>query len=818
MEQEAQRPAEQQGPDTQRLDLVVEGMTCSACSARLEKVLNNTDGIKQATVSLALERAILHIDLAHIDIKGSIEAVRRCGFRVGTEIGEYHVENLGAEQVAERVSDALASVPGVIDIEFDTQQEQLRITVASSMAVDAALIERARVAGFELVPSELVVDEEGKQQAAREPEHIRRERRAIFAAIALTTPFLLQMVVMFAFGETAMHLHMPPWFELVLAIPIQFVLGWRFYRGAFNSLRGGGANMDVLVAMGTSAAFAYSLYMLISLGAASRGQLFFEASAMIITLVMIGKYFEARAKRGAAAAIQELMALQPDTALVRLPNGDVEERRGSLLALGDVIVCRPGDRIAADGVIVRGEAELDESLLTGESNPVPKGEGDKVIAGAINADGFIDVEVTAVAGDSTLARMIKLVEDAQISKPAVQRLVDRVSAVFVPVVVSIAIVTFVGWLLSGAELGQAVLSAAAVLVIACPCALGLATPTAIMTGSSAAARAGILIKDTATLERAHSIDHVVFDKTGTLTQGKPSVAETELMAGLTEDEVLRIAASLQQGSEHPIALAFREEVERRGIALDDIDRFKNSVSRGIEADIGGVRYLVGNDRLYRDKGLDPPPRELERGGTEVWLGVSLEGGDALLARFELVDELRPTAKAAVSNLDKLGIAPMLVSGDANSVAERVGADLGIKPDMIYGQAKPEDKARIIAELADDGAQVGMVGDGVNDAPALAQASVGIALGTGTGVAMETAAVTLMRPDPRLVASAIDISKRTFRKIKQNLFWAFIYNVVGLPLAAFGFLSPTLAGAAMAFSSVSVVSNSLTLRRWRANLA
>ncbi len=803
--------------DRQRYDLVIEGMTCSACSSRLEKVLNATDGIDSAVVNLALERANVTALRESLNLQGVIEVVRRCGFRVGSESSTYFVSGLDSDEVANHVDATLRGIPGVIDVEMDRAQERVEISLASLMVPDALLFEQARGAGFDLVPDSLEVDEQGHAQSMRERQQTRRERIAIAVAVTLTAPFLAQMFVMFLAGPDAMHLHLPPFAELALAIPLQFVLGLRFYRGAINSLRGGGANMDVLVAMGTTSAFAYSLYLMISDLDAARGQLYFEASAMIITLVMIGKYFEARAKRGAAAAIQELLALQPDTALVRLPNGEVEERRGSLLRVGDIIVCRPGDRIAADGVITRGEADVDESLITGESNPVPKGEGSDVVTGSINVDGFIDIEISAVGENSTLARMIHLVESAQIGKPAVQRLVDKVSTIFVPAVVAIAIVTFVGWLVGGAGLAVAVKSAAATLVIACPCALGLATPTAIMTGSSIAARAGVLIKDIATLEQAHKVDHVVFDKTGTLTEGKPSVADIELLAGLEEDEVLRIAASLQQGSEHPIARAFRDEVERRGLALADVEHFKNVVSRGVEGDIAGTRYLVGNDRLFLDRNLDPPPRELFRGGTEVWLGASLAGGDALLARFELVDELRPMAKAAVAQLQGQGIVPLLVSGDAIPVAKRVGAELGIGEDYVHGETKPEDKARIIAELSEGGAQVGMVGDGVNDAPALAQASVGIALGTGTGVAMETAAITLMRPDPRLVASAIDISRRTFRKIKQNLFWAFIYNVVGLPLAAFGFLSPTLAGAAMAFSSVSVVSNSLLLRRWKAEL-
>ena len=792
----------------QRFDLAIEGMTCSACSARLERVLNAADGIDDAVVNLALERAMIHTDPGRAGLDAVVAAVRRCGFDVGTESGAFHVDNLGSGNSAERIEEALRAVAGVLDVQLNPALERVHVTAVSLMVPDSALVEAVRGVGHQLVP-----EGRGGEPVEREHRQTVRERRGILIAALLTAPFIAQMVFML-FGERAAHLHMPPWVELVLVVPLQFGFGSRFYRGAINSLRGGGANMDVLVALGTSAAFVYSLYQLLAFG--DDAHLYFEASAVIITLVMLGKHLEARAKRGAAAAIQELLDLQPDTALVRLPDGSVAERSCRELAIGDVVACRPGDRIPADGEIVRGEADVDESLITGESNPIAKGPGDAVTAGAINVDGFIDVETRAVGEDSTLAKMIHLVENAQAGKPAVQRLVDRVSAIFVPAVICIAVLTFLGtWLISGSDLETAIISAAATLVIACPCALGLATPTAIMTGSSAAARAGILVKDVTTLEQAHGLTHIVFDKTGTLTEGRPAVADVELLADLDEDEVLCIAASLQQGSEHPIALAFREEVERRGLKLADVEHFRNTVSRGIEGDVNGTRYLVGNDRLFRDKNLDPPPRELHRGGTEVWLGASLPGGDALLARFELVDELRPTAKAAVDELKALRITPLLVSGDVVSVAQDIARDLGI--DRVHGEARPEDKAGIIAELAESGAKVGMVGDGVNDAPALAQATVGIALGSGADIAMETASITLMRPDPRLVAGAIDASRRTFRKIKQNLFWAFIYNMVGLPLAAFGYLSPSLAGAAMAFSSVSVVTNSLMLRTWKPKL-
>ncbi len=798
----------------QRLDLAIEGMTCSACSARLEKALNGARGVADATVNLALERAAVHIDPTAADLGSVIAAVRGCGFEVGTETGVFQIEDLANDNDARRIERALRAVPGVLDATVDPARECVEVTAVSPMVPQATLAEGARAAGHRLVA--------GREAGGRDGRARRqtiRERRALLAAGALTAPFVVQMAMAFVAGGDGRSPHLPPWAELALAIPLQFGFGLRFHRGAVRALRSGGANMDTLVSLGTMAAFGYSVYRMFTLGDDAAGQLYFEASAVIVTLVMLGKHLEAQARRGAAAAVRALLALRPDTARVRLPDGGTEERPSRSLAPGDVIVCRPGDRIAADGVIVRGEADIDESLVTGESDPVARGPGDPVIAGSIDVDGYIDVEARAVGDDSTPARMARLIENAQADKPAVQRLVDRVSGVFAPAVIALAAVTFAGWLIAGAGVAEAILTAAAVLVIACPCALGLATPTAIMAGSGAAARAGILIKDTATLEQAHGLTHMVFDKTGTLTEGRPAIAGIETLSGLDEDEALRLAASLQQGSEHPIARAFVEEAAKRGLEPVAVERFRSMVSRGVEGELDGVRYLLGNDRLFRGEAPGLPAGERRRDGAEVWLGASParagEGEGALLARFELRDRLRPEARAAVERLERLGVEPLLVTGDAAPVARRIADELGIA--RVHGEARPEDKTAIVAGLIERGAKVGMVGDGVNDAPALAGATVGIALGGGADVAMETASVTLMRPDPRLAGAAVEASRRTFRKIKQNLFWAFVYNVAGLPLAAFGLLSPSLAGAAMAFSSVSVVTNSLALRSWKPDL-
>lgn len=789
-----------------KLSLAIEGMSCSACAARLQRALDGADGVSDAAVSFALERAVVRVDPSETDAAGVLAEIRRSGFEAATETATYRVENLPDGKSARAVEAAVRGIPGVLEVAADPATGTLQVTGLSLMLDDEAVFRSVGTAGFQCVP-----EGDSGAQSRREIKRAQHERRAIAVAAALTLPFLVQMTAMAAAGGSAASLHMPPWAELLLAIPIQFGFGMRFYRGALSSLRGRSANMDVLVALGTTSAFAYSCYLLYELGPAAQGNLYFEASAVIITLVMVGKHLEANAKRSAAAAVRDLLALRPDTAIVRLPDGGTESRRASALNPGDTVVCRPGDRLAVDGIIVKGEADIDESLITGESAPVPKAEGDSVSAGSINVDGFIDIETAAVGENSTLSRMIRLVENAQVSKPAVHRLVDRVSAVFVPAIILIALATFVGWTAYGAGLEQAFKSAAATLVIACPCALGLATPTAIMAGSGAATKAGILIRDAAALEQAHRLSIVAFDKTGTLTEGKPAIADIELLSDLGEDEVLTISASLQQGSEHPVAQAFIDEAAARALGVRAVENFRSHVSRGIEGVINGRRYMLGGERMFRsDRGEFVPPGRVP-GATPVWLAEA-DSGAKPLAAFELVDRLRPTSRAAIEQLKGLGVRTILLSGDAARIAEGIGTELGIEE--TRGAVLPGEKAEIVASLGKDGATVGMVGDGINDSPALASASVGFAMGTGTGIAMETSSITLMRPDPRLVPATISVSRRTFRKIKQNLFWAFVFNTTGVPLAALGFLNPSIAGAAMAFSSLCVVANSLLLRTWQ----
>ena len=606
------------------------------------------------------------------------------------------------------------------------------------------------------------------------------------------------------------HWMLPGWVQWLLATPVQFWLGARFYRAGWKALLAGSGNMDLLVSVGTSAAYGLSLYLLLTRGEAAH--LYFEASAVVITLVLLGKYLEARAKRQTTEAIRALQALRPATARVRHEGVD-RDLPIDAIRPGDVVVIRPGERVPVDGLVLEGNSQVDESLLTGESLPVDKQPGDPVTGGAINAHGLLLARTTAVGAETALARIIRLVESAQAAKAPIQRLVDKVSAVFVPVVMGIALATFLGWWLGGGDTEQAILNAVAVLVIACPCALGLATPAAIMAGTGVAARHGILIKDAEALELAHRIRTVVFDKTGTLTDGTPHLVAHVPTAGIADDRLIALAAGVQQGSEHPLAKAV---IAAAGqvvpAAVSGQQALPGRGITGVMAEGGTV--LLGNRRLMAEQGIDTTALEINAseqeaaGRTVSWL--ALDG--RLVGVLAFGDEVKQGAAAAVSGLKALGVSSVMLTGDNAGAAQTAARALGIE--QVFSQVLPADKAGHVAGLKAEGRTVAMVGDGINDAPALAAADVGIAMGGGSDVAMHTAGITLMRGDPRMVANAIDISRRTYTKIRQNLFWAFIYNLVGIPLAAAGLLNPVIAGAAMAFSSVSVVTNALLLKRWR----
>src|SRR5690606_25673440 len=611
------------------------------------------------------------------------------------------------------------------------------------------------------------------------------------------------------------HWMLPAWAQFLLATPVQFLLGARFYRAGWKAVRAGTGNMDLLVAIGTSAGYGLSLYQWWATPAGTLPHLYFEASAVVIALVLLGKYLESRAKRQTSAAIRALEALRPERA--RRLNGDREEEVPlALLSIGDWVVVRPGERFPVDGEVIDGESQADEALISGESLPVAKQPGSPVTGGAINGEGRLIVRTTALGGESVLARIIRLVEDAQAAKAPIQKLVDRVSEIFVPAVLVIALFTLGGWLLAGAPLETALINAVAVLVIACPCALGLATPAAIMAGTGVAARHGILIKDAEALEVAHAVTSVAFDKTGTLTSGKPRIVHLYAVDG-DESALLRQAGALQRGSEHPLARAVLDDCAERQLEVPEIQSSQALSGRGIAGSLEGRQLALGNRRLLGESGLEPG--ELAQraadweaeGRTLSWL-IETAPRARVIGLFAFGDTLKDGAAEAITAVHERGIRTHLISGDnrgsANAVAQRLGID------DVHAEVLPADKAAEVGRLKEDGGVVAMVGDGINDAPALAAADVGIAMGGGTDVAMHAAGITLMRGDPRLVPAALEISRRTYAKIRQNLFWAFIYNLIGIPLAALGFLSPVVAGAAMALSSVSVVSNALLLKTWK----
>jgi Cu+-exporting ATPase len=792
-------PNESAAAGRMKIRLPVEGMTCATCAGRIETALHNIPGVK-AEVNLASDEAWIDYDPALASPLQMVEAIEAAGYETPRESIQLSIEGMTCASCVARVERALASVAGVERAEVNLATEKASVSFVPGSARPLDLIAAVEDAGYS---ASVISGEAGRQTEAEARDALRRrtEKTHLALAIALSAPLVLPM-----FG-----VHVPAWLQLTLATPVQFWLGARFYLAGYKAVRAGAGNMDLLVALGTSSAYFFSLWLMFQ---PHVHHLYFEASAVIITLVLLGKWLEGRARRSTSAAIRSLMALRPDIARVER-NGDVIEVPVAAVGVGDVVVIRPGERAPVDGRIMAGASALDESLITGESLPVEKGPGDKVTGGSINGSGFLRVETLAVGAQSTLSRIIALVESAQAKKAPVQKLVDQVSAVFVPVVLLVAFLTFAGWWLIAGDAGAGIIAAVSVMVIACPCALGLATPTAFMVGAGVAARAGILIRDAEALERGRSIDAVILDKTGTLTEGKPAVTDVIALGTMSQDELVRLAAGAQQGSEHPLAHAI---LTRHGKApLPRLDSFTAHVGRGLIAQVEGRSLAIGNRRLMQEKGVDANALEdqvaaLETEGRTVMWVAELDPAPRLLGAIGVADPIKPHAREAVARLKALGVAPSLVTGDNERTARAVAAKVGIED--VWAGVLPEGKAAQVEAMRAQGKHVGMVGDGVNDAPALAAADVGIAMGAGADVAMNAAGVTLMRSDPILIADAIGISRATYRKIQQGLFWAFIYNIVGIPLAAFGILDPIYAGAAMAMSSVSVVTNALTLRRWR----
>ncbi|WP_459207703.1 heavy metal translocating P-type ATPase [Pseudomonas sp. MLB6B] len=782
--------------------LPIVGMTCASCAGRVERALAKVSGAEGVSVNLATEQARVQAPAG--SLPALLEAVHTAGYQVPVRTLELQIGGMTCASCAGRVERALNKVQGVRQVSVNLANERAHIELIASLD-DAQLVDAVSKAGYNAS-----LPHADNDDAAYAQRRLRNERLAVSIAVLLALPLVLPMLLQ-PFG---VHWMLPAWAQFALATPVQFVLGARFYVAAWKALRAGAGNMDLLVALGTSAGYGLSLYQWATADAGMQPHLYFEASAVVIALVLLGKYLESRAKRQTASAIRALEALRPERA-VRLVEGREETVAIDQLRLDDQVLVKPGERFPVDGEVLEGHSHADEALISGESLPVPKQPGDRVTGGAINGEGRLVVRTQALGAESVLARIIRLVEDAQSAKAPIQKLVDRVSQVFVPTVLVLALLTLLGWWLSGAALDAALINAVAVLVIACPCALGLATPAAIMAGTGVAARHGILIKDAEALERAHAVDRVVFDKTGTLTSGAPRIVHSQAAQG-DLDDALRLAGALQRGSEHPLAKAVLEQCREQGLEVPPVADSQSLTGRGIAGRVEGRELALGNRRLLEETGLSA---DRLAGDAHTWEGEGrtlswlVERGPTprLLALFAFGDSLKPGARQAIQALHAQRISSHLLTGDNRGSAQVVAQALGI--DDVHAEVLPADKAAHVARLKADGV-VAMVGDGINDAPALAAADIGIAMGGGTDVAMQAAGITLMRGDPRLVPAALEISRKTYAKIRQNLFWAFIYNLVGIPLAALGYLNPVLAGAAMALSSVSVVGNALWLNTWR----
>ncbi|SDT54167.1 Cu+-exporting ATPase [Pseudomonas sp. Z003-0.4C(8344-21)] len=787
--------------DSTTFDLPIAGMTCASCAGRVERALSKVSGARDVSVNLATEQA--RVQAPGDSLPALLEAVERAGYSVPQQTLELSIDGMTCASCVGRVGRALNKVAGVKSVSVNLASERAHLEMLGQID-QQTLLDAVSKAGYSASVWQAEAAKTDNQQ-----QRLKHERWTLICAIALALPLVAPMVLQ-PFG---LHWMLPAWAQFALATPVQFIFGARFYVAAWKAVRAGAGNMDLLVALGTSAGYGLSLYEWAT-AAGRMPHLYFEASAVVIALVLLGKYLESRAKRQTASAIRALEALRPERA-IQVIDGREQDVAISALRLNDVVLVKPGERFPVDGEVIDGQSHADEALISGESLPVPKQPGDPVTGGAINGEGRLLVRTQALGAESVLARIIRLVENAQAAKAPIQKLVDKVSQIFVPTVLLIALATLIGWWLYGAPMETALINAVAVLVIACPCALGLATPTAIMAGTGVAARYGILIKDAEALERAHAVTTVVFDKTGTLTSGTPRIAHMSAIDG-DEDTLLKLAGALQRGSEHPLAKAVLDAAAERDLDVPNVSDSQSLTGRGIAGTLDGRRLALGNRRLLEESGLNAAPLndsatawETE-GRTLSWL-IEQSPQPRVLGLFAFGDTLKPGALQAVQQLAARHIHSHLLTGDNRGSARVVAEALGIA--HVHAEVLPADKAATVTELKKAGV-VAMVGDGINDAPALAAADIGIAMGGGTDVAMHAAGITLMRGDPRLVPAALEISRKTYAKIRQNLFWAFVYNLIGIPLAAFGFLNPVLAGAAMALSSVSVVSNALLLKTWK----
>ncbi|WP_289141119.1 heavy metal translocating P-type ATPase [uncultured Brevibacillus sp.] len=791
----------------------ITGMTCAACALRIEKGLKKMDGVETANVNLALEKSTVVYDPALTNLDDIRTKIESLGYGVAADKVELNITGMTCAACSTRIEKGLSKMPGVLKANVNLALEMATVEYDSSHIGVSDLIQKVEKLGYQAARKEEGNDAEKVDRRAAE---IQRQTRKFWISMVLSLPLLWSMVSHFSFTSFIWlpEFLMNPWVQLALATPVQFIIGAQFYVGAYKALRNKSANMDVLVALGTSAAYFYSLYVAIS-SIGTHGhmlELYFETSAVLITLILLGKLFEVKAKGRSSEAIRKLMGLQAKTAVVvrdgvemTIPVEDVR--------LGDIVHVKPGDKVPVDGIVLEGQSAVDESMLTGESIPVDKAAGDTVIGATLNKNGFLKVQATKVGKETALAQIIKVVEEAQGTKAPIQRLADSISGIFVPIVVGIAIITFLVWYFAvmPGNFAEALEKAIAVLVIACPCALGLATPTSIMAGSGRAAELGILFKGGEHLETAHHLDTIVLDKTGTVTKGEPELTDVITFA-IEEQELLALVGAAEKNSEHPLAQAIVRGIAEKGIVLADTTSFEAIPGFGIRAVVAGKEVLVGTRRLLEQnqisyQAVTDTMLRLEQSGKTAMLAV-VDG--KLAGLIAVADTIKPTSKQAVERMKAMGLTVIMMTGDNRQTAEAIAREAGI--DHVIAEVLPEGKAAEVKKLQAAGKKVAMVGDGINDAPALATADIGMAIGTGTDVAMEAADITLMRGELTSVADAIEMSKRTIRNIKQNLFWAFAYNTLGIPFAALGFLAPWLAGAAMAFSSVSVVLNALRLQR------
>ena len=833
MSTQTQAPASTSSPNarTQQATLQISGMTCAACSNRIEKGLNRMPGIAAANVNLALEKASVDYNPKETDIAEIERKIESLGYGTVKDASDFDITGMTCAACSARIEKGLNRMPGVLNASVNLALETAHVEYSPGALDSGDIMRKVQQLGYGAK-----LKQEGEERD-RGGEDRKRLTKLIISAL-LSLPLLWAMAGHFSFTSFIYvpEIFMNPWFQLALATPVQLIIGWQFYVGAYKALRNGSANMDVLVALGTSAAYFYSLYLSVqwaigggtpsdaaghgAMNMAGHGmpELYFETSAVLITLVLVGKWFESRAKGRSSDAIRSLMGLQAKAAIV-IRDGAEKEIPVEEVAVGDIVRVRPGEKIPVDGVVTEGRSSVDESMLTGESLPVGKEPGSSVAGATINKNGSLLVQATKVGRDTALAQIVRVVEEAQGSKAPIQRMADVISGIFVPIVVGIAIVTFAIWYFAvdSGNFPGALEKAIAVLVIACPCALGLATPTSIMAGSGRAAEFGILFKGGEHLETARSVDTIVLDKTGTVTKGKPEL--TDVIAYRTEEnELLALVGAAENASEHPLAEALVRGIGERGIAMPQAESFESLPGYGIAAVVSGRELLVGTRRLLQERNVDAASAlaDMERLENEGKTAMLVAIGSQLAGVVAVADTLKESSPEAIRRLHETGLRVIMITGDNRATARAIAVQAGIREQDVLAEVLPEGKAEEVKKLQKAGRKVAMVGDGINDAPALATADTGMAIGTGTDVAMEAADITLMRGDLNSVADAILMSRRTMDNIRQNLFWALGYNVIGIPIAAMGFLAPWLAGAAMAFSSVSVVLNALRLQRVKLN--